>query len=298
MTKINNASLLVRAADAAILGDDVTSGALAMGLIGAVEVADSPLVAVIGEDRFPFVASAYLKKPIKADGKADGKLHSARSAAMMVDLYGQTADNIAPPVQTLRDKTFAAGVYAKREGFKLKLVKVNGRSGKVRHCVGGVPAGAVLKLFDDDNKATAAYDKAAGVLKSALTVTKRGKAPSDAALRDAVLSFPITCDGADLPMFGLKAPTTGQLCAILKAAAADAGIADPIEGRSPRNGGGDKGDKLLEHANAIKTALALFNNSEAESDAPPSKDFETAMDEVAERWAAYRIANPLSLLDV
>ncbi len=293
MTKINNASLLIRAADAAILGDDVSSGALAMGLIGAMETAYAPLVAVLGDDRFPFVAADYLRKPRKLDGKVDAKLHSARSAAMMVDLYGQASENIAPAVQTLRDKTFAAGVYAECAGLKLKLVKVTGRSGKARHCVEGVPAGVVLKLFDDNNKPTSAYDKAAGVLKSALTVTNKGKTPSDADIRNAVLGFPLVCDGADHPMFGVKVPTTGQLCSILKGKAASAGLSDPIEGRASRTADGDGGDKLLEHATAIKTALDVFLAPEGESDKAPSRDFEAAMDVVAERWAAYRVANPV-----
>jgi hypothetical protein len=293
---LSNTPLLLRAADAAITGDDISSGALAMGLIGAMDVCDSPLVAVIGEERLPFVASDYLRKPKKDDGKVDGKLHSARSAAIMVDLYGQSSDDIAPAVQTMRDKTLAAGVYAKRSGMSLKLVKVVSKSGKVRHCVGGVPAGEVLPLFDDDNKQTAAFDKAADVLRAALTMTNGGEVPDDEKLREAVLFFPIVCDGSDLPMFGVKAPTTGQLCAMFKEAASKVGIADPIEGRAPRNGGGN-GDKLLEHATAIETALKAFLDPANEASAPPSKDFESKMDVVAESWAAYRVANPLDLLD-
>lgn len=292
MTKINNQSLLVRAADAAILGDDVSSGALAMGLVGAMEMERAPLVAIIGDDRFPFVASDYLRKPRKADGKVDAKLHSARSVAMLVDLYGQSAENVSPAVQTLRDKTLAAGVYASFAGLPLKLVKVTGRSGKARHCIEGVPAGEVLKLFDDENKPTAAYEKAAGVLKSALLVTGKGKAPSDADIRDAVLGFPLLCDGSEHPMFGVKVPTTGQLCAILKSKAADCGLADAVEGRASRVAD-TGGDKLLEHAKALGVALTAFNQPDGDTPLAPSRDFEAAMDEVAESWAVYRAAHPI-----
>lgn len=292
MRNNNNASLLVRAADAAILGDDVSSGALAMGLIGATEVCYSPLVAVIGEDRFPFVASDYLRKPRKADGSTDGKLHSARSAAIMVDLYGQSSSDIAPAVQTLRDKTFAAGVYANHVGLCLELVKVTGRSGKVRHCVGGVPADYVVKLYDDNNKPTAAYTKAEGVLRAAMMATNKGKAPTDTALREAVLNFPIVCDGSEHPMFGVKVPTTGQLCAMLKAGAVDAGLADAPSDRDTKGKKGN-GDKLLEHASAIETALKAFLDPANEASAPPSRDFESKMDTVAESWAAYRVAHPV-----
>ena len=292
MRNNNNASLLVRAADAAILGDDVSSGALAMGLIGAMEVCDSPLVAVLGDDRFPFVASDYLRKPRKADGSTDGKLHSARSTAIMVDLYGQSSSDIAPAVQTLRDKTFAAGVYAKRSGMALELVKVTGRSGKVRHCVGGVPAMDVIKLFDDNNKPTAAYTKAEGVLRAAMMATNKGKAPTDEKLREAVLGFPIVCDGSEHSMFGVKVPTTTQLYTLLKAKAVESGLADEGPERDTKGKKGT-GDKLLEHATAIETALKAFLDPANEASAPPSRDFESKMDAVAESWAAYRVAHPV-----
>ena len=296
---IPNIPLLHSAADIVLRGDDYKASGAAMTFVGLLGQMDTPLVAVVGDERHPFTLAEYAKPVVKADGKEDKKLRSAQMTAIMVDLFGQTGKDIPDALKAEFNRCYGGALFAHSvllfADANLRLVEGTSKNGNQVVHLGGVPAWCVMPLYDDDGKKTDALIHAIEHFRS--DAEDNGEEVDELVLIRKAENRGVTCNGKNAGVYGVPTPTTVQAIAMLKEKAAKFKLID-VKPRAARNGGGDSGDKLLEHANAIKTALAVFNNSEAESDAPPSKDFETAMDEVAERWAAYRIANPLSLLDV
>ena len=276
-------------------GDDFKASGAAMTFLGLLQQMDTPLVAVVGEQRHPFTLADYATPVLKKDGKEDKKLRSAQLTAIVTDLFGLAGTEIPDALKAEFNRCYGGALFAyhcQYETTNLRLVAATSKSGNPIVHLGGVPAWWVLPL-SEDGKPTDAFIHACEFFKA--DAAENGLEMTDLEIQRKAENRGVTCNGKLAGAYGVDTPTTVQAIAMLKERSAKLGLIT-VASRGAKGGKGD-GDKLLEHATAIETALKAFLDPANEASAPPSKNFETKMDVVAESWAAYRVANPVDLLD-
>ena len=263
-----------------------------MTFLGLLQQMTTPLVAVVGDERHPFTLADYATPVVKADGKEDKKLRSAQLTAIVTDLFGQTGTEIPDALKAEFNRCYGGALLAHEWRFDsshLRLVEGVSKNGNQVVHLGGVPAWWVLPLHDDDGKPTDTFIHAYEFFKA--DAEESGVEITDIELKRKAENRGVTCNGKLAGAYGVATPTTVQAIAMLKERSAKLGLIT-VASRGPKGGKGD-GDKMLEHATAIETALKAFLDPANEASAPPSRDFESKMDAVAESWAAYRVAHPV-----
>lgn len=276
-----------------------------------VPLLDTPIVHRWSEDGNEYlddfvVRDFVVRKPKNEQGGLHKNLQTARRNAILSNLFGygeEAFDNSA--VKSALDKALPSAIvlqhYYGKDGGKLSLSlsyfagDVEGR----KRVIAGIPAADMFELIvvDAEGKETltATGKRALGKVDEPFFDSK-GRLPKDDAERRAfMLGRALVTSGAMHPTYGVRTLTAVQFLDTLKARGVLDGVLPPI---APRNGKGkDAGKSLSEAVAFVVKEIDGFLMAD-ESAEPLTLDMERKLDELAERWAAYRVANPRDLLDI
>lgn len=311
----SNVSPLVADMRAYLEGQDKSEGGIAAMTINFVPVLGSILSCPdlsddTGTKRDVFKVKEYvLNKPRNDDGSASTLQQGARNTAMMTDLFGFETYNIPHAARTARDKALPAAIavahyYPSDRGLGgLRVVPTVATSGNgKRNVIGNVPAADMFDLVNPDGTLTGSGKATLADFTEEFHSRKSRFPKDDAELLAFMLTYPCSTTGKAAPKFRnaqgnpLKALSTSEFLKRLTARA----IADkvlpapaPKKPRTPVDAGTD----LVQSVKLVSDWVALIAADDGEPVAAPLVAHEKLMDQLCERWAAYRVANPPSLLD-
>ena len=278
--------------------------------LNLVPLLDTPIVHRWAEDGNEyvddFVVRDFITRKPKTDQGAQHKnLQTARRNAILSNLFGygeEAFDNGA--VKSALDKALPSAIvlrhyYAKESGkLSLSLSYFAGDVEGRKRVIAGVPAADMFDLVTVDaegNETLTATGKRSMGKGDGSFYEIKGRLPrDDAERRSFMLSRPLVTCGSMHPTYGVKTLTAVQFLDGLKARGIIDGVLPPI---APRNGKPkDEGKSLSEAVAFVVKEIDGFLTAD-ESSEPLTLDMERKLDELAERWAAYRVANPREMLD-
>lgn len=246
------------------------------------------------------------RKPVSDKGTFYKALQTARRNAILSQVFGydETAfDNSV--VKAALDKALPAAIalahYYMRDG-KLSL-SLNYMTGEVegrKRVFMGVPAADMFDLVtvdaDGNETLTATGKRALDKSEEAFFEQKHRTPKNSEELRAFMLSRPLSTSGTAHPTYGVKTLTAVQFLDRLQDRAVRDGVlpVPPVRNTDKRAGAVSSFPEAIAFVvKQLEVALTLD-----ESDEPMTLDMESKLDELAERWAAYRAANPRDLLDM
>jgi hypothetical protein len=275
-----------------------------------VPLLDSPIVHRWAEDGNEYVddfavRDFIVRKPKNEQGGLHKNLQTARRNAILSNLFGygeEAFDNGA--VKSALDKALPSAIvlqhyYTGANGkLSLSLSYFAGDVEGRKRVIAGVPAADMFDLVTVDGEGretlTAAGKRAMDKGDEAFFEVKGRLPKNDDERRSFMLARPLVTSGAPHSTYGIKALTAVQFLEALKARGVVDGI---IPAGPPRNTKGkDAGKSLSEAVAFVVKEIDGFLTAD-ESAEPLTLDMERKLDELAERWAAYRVANPREMLD-
>ena len=315
MSKLTNIPPLVADMRAYLEGQDKSEGGIAAMTINLVPVLGSMLSCPdlsddTGTARDVFTVKEYvLNKPRNEDGSLSNNQQGARNTAMMVDLFGFETYNIPHAARTARDKALPAAIavahyYPSDRGLGgLRVVPTISTAGNgKRNVIGNVPAADMFDLVNTDGTLTGSGKATLASFTPVFHREKKRFPKDDAELVAYMLAYPVETSGRLDPTFrnaqnnALKALSTSEFLKALTARA----IADkvlpapaPKKPKTPVDAGTD----IVQSVKLVSDWVALVAADDGEPVAAPLVAHEKMLDELCERWAAYRAVNPRMLLD-
>lgn len=291
-------------------GHDKTEGGLASMAVNFVPVLDSILSCPdmsddTGSKRDVFKVKEYiLNKPRNADDTFSSIQQGARNTAMMVDLFGFESYNIPHAAKTARDKALPAAIAIAHyypDGLRVVPTISTAGNGK-RNVIGGIPAADMFDLVNPDGTLTGSGKATLAAFTPVFHRERKRFPKDDAELVTFMLAYPVEATGRLDPTFrnaqgnALKALSSSEFLKRLT----DRAIADkvlpaivPKKPKTPVDAGTDLGKS----AKLLADWVAALVDPNGEPLAAPMPEHEKLMDSLAEKWAAYRAANPRGLLD-
>lgn len=303
MTKPNIPALRADA-EAFLKGSEQAEGGRAALSLDMVAYLGSPIVHKFKDkdgteytDDF-VISDLVMNKPRNDDGSASKTVQGHRRVAAIVNLFGFESYAIPDKINTAMDKLVPEAIalryfYGREDGsLGVRMVKVPGDINKTsRRVVGGIPAADMFELVDDAGNPTALAKKSMRNFAGIFRAYKKRDAHDDAELLQFMLAYDVEADGRKASLFdGAKALTSAQFLDRLVKAAREAGALPPIDPRD-RDSKGGKGLDLKSASALVLASLDQVLGSD-ESDTVFSPELESVLDQVAERWAAYRSAFP------
>ena len=275
-----------------------------------VPLLDTPIVHRWSEDGNEYlddfaVRDFIVRKPKNEQGGLHKNLQTARRNAILSNLFGygeEAFDNSA--VKSALDKALPSAIvlghyYGKGDGkLSLSLSYFAGDVEGRKRVIAGVPAADMFDLVTVDAEGketlTATGKRALGKVDEPFFDSK-GRLPKDDAERlSFMLKRALVTSGAMHPTYGVRTLTAVQFLDALKARGVIDGVLPPV---APRNSKGkSEGNSLSEAVAFVVKEIDGFLMAD-ESAEPLTLDMERKLDELAERWAAYRVANPREMLD-
>lgn len=289
-------------------GHDKTEGGLASMAVNFVPVLDSILSCPdmsddTGSKRDVFKVKDYiLNKPRNADGSFSSIQQAARNTAMMTDLFGFESYNIPHAAKTARDKALPAAIaIAHYYPNGLRIVPTASTYGK-RNVLGGIPAADMFDLVNPDGTLTGSGKSTLADFTEEFYSRKSRFPKDDAELVTFMLTYPCSTTGKAAPKFRnaqgnpLRALASSEFLKRLTARAIADKVLPAIVPKKPKTPV-DAGTDLGKSAKLLADWVAALVDPDGEPLAAPMPEHEKLMDSLAEKWAAYRAANPRGLLD-
>lgn len=276
-----------------------------------VPLLDTPIVHRWSEDGNEYlddfvVRDFITRKPKNEQGGLHKNLQTARRNAILSNLFGygeEAFDNGA--VKSALDKALPSAIvlgyyYGKGDGkLSLSLSYFAGDVEGRKRVIAGVPAADMFDLVTVDAEGketlTPTGKRALGKVDEPFFDSKGRLPKDDNERRSFMLKRALVTSGAMHPTYGARTLTAVQFLDALKARGVIDGVLPPA---APRNSKGkSEGNSLSEAVAFVVKEIDGFLTAD-ESNEPLTLDMERKLDELAERWAAYRIANPRDMLDV
>ena len=291
-------------------GQDKSEGGLASMAVNFVPVLGSILSCPdmsddTGSKRDVFTVKEYiLNKPRNADGSLSSIQQGARNTAMMVDLFGFESYNIPHAAKTARDKALPAAIAIAHyypNGLRIVPTISTAGNGK-RNVIGGIPAADMFELVNPDGTLTGSGKATLADFTEEFHSRKSRFPKDDAELVTFMLTYPCSTTGKAAPKFRnaqgnpLKALSSSEFLKRLTARAIADKVLPAIVPKKPKTPV-DAGTDLGKSAKLLADWVAALVDPDGEPLAAPMPEHEKLMDSLAEKWAAYRAANPRGLLD-
>lgn len=246
------------------------------------------------------------RKPKTEQGGLHKTLQTCRRNAILSQVFGYDAeafDNGA--VKSALDKALPSAIvlqhyYTNAKGkLSLSLSYLAGDVEGRKRVIAGVPAADMFDLITVDaagkETLTPAGKRALGKTDEGFFELKGRLPKNDGERRTFMLSRPLVTSGSAHPTYGVKTLTSVQFLDALKARGVADGVLPPIAPRDSK-GKDDAGKSLSEAVAFVVKEIDGFLTAD-ESAEPLTLDMEAKLDALAERWAAYRAANPRDELD-
>ena len=244
------------------------------------------------------VRDLILRKPRNADGSESKTVQGHRREAALCSLFGFESYAIPDRMRTALDRivpeAIALAHYFTREDGSLgvRMHKVPGDLTKTsKRVIGGIPAADMFDLTDNEGNLNTLGKKSLRMFPAIYRAHNKRDARDDAELTAFMLAYEVEADGRASSLFGgAKALTSAQFLGKLVAAAIKDGVL-PAPASRDTKGKADKGTDFKGSAATVLAGLdAVLTNDESDTAFDP--EIERLMDNVAERWAAYRSAFP------
>ena len=246
------------------------------------------------------------RKPKTEQGGLHKTLQTCRRNAILSQVFGYDAeafDNGA--VKSALDKALPSAIvlqhyYTNAKGkLSLSLSYFAGEVEGRKRVIAGVPAADMFDLVTVDaagkETLTATGKRAMTKADKPFFQAKKRLPKSEAERRAFIFSQALVTDGALDTLYGVRALTAVQFLDALKARGVADGVLPPVAPRDSK-GKDDAGKSLSEAVAFISKEIDGFLTAD-ESAEPLTLDMERKLDALAERWAAYRAANPRDELD-
>jgi hypothetical protein len=291
-------------------GQDKSEGGIAAMTINFVPVLNSILSCPdlsddTGTKRDVFKVRDYiLDKPRNEDGSLSNNQQGARNTAMMVDLFGFETYNIPHAARTARDKALPAAIAVAHyypDGLRVVPTIATSGAGK-RNVIGGVPAADMFDLVKPDGTLTGSGKATLASFTPVFHRERKRFPKDDAELVAYMLAYPVETTGRLDPTFrnaqnnALKALSTSEFIKALTARAIADKVLPAPAAKKPKTPV-DAGTDIAQSVKLVSDWVALIAADDGEPAAAPLVAHEKLIDELCERWAAYRVVNPRMLLD-